>query len=127
MHEHAVIVGDNPSVREGVPLSLEWSAEHSQTYESVEAYESERKSAAKARRLDAEERMFRLLNCGASLQDIHDAEARTNQARNEREATSQQHLLLQGGLHTKTTKLFWKALQQRDESDDPPRRKHTSD
>ncbi|CAB9498684.1 expressed unknown protein [Seminavis robusta] len=131
VHEHALIVGDNPSVHEGVPLSLGWKAQHSQTYENLEAYESDKKKntsnnhsnnpkckCTKARRLDAEERLFRLLNAGVSLADIQKAEARTNRIRGERDATKQQHLLLQGGLHTKTTKLFWKALQRKEDSDE---------
>jgi hypothetical protein len=133
VHEHALIVGDNPSVREGVPLSMEWKAQSTITYETVDAHENERrqrqqqkrndndsditknKNNKDARRLDSEERMFRLLNSGVSLRDIQQSEARTNADRGLREATKQQHLLWQGGLHTKTTKLFWKALQRRGE------------
>ena len=39
VHYHVCVVGDNPSVSEGVPLSLAWEAVQSITFASLEAYE----------------------------------------------------------------------------------------
>jgi len=113
VHLHPVVVGDNPSVTEGVPLMLDWKAQESTTYESVDDYEEKTAKPSPAlttvRKLEAEERMFRLLNVGASLQDIQRAEALVNNTRQEREATRQSDLLL--GHRTN----FWKAIRQEEQ------------
>ena len=33
VHEHAYALGDNPSVSEGAPLTIEWEAQHSVTFD----------------------------------------------------------------------------------------------
>lgn len=111
VHSHPVVVGDNPSVTEGVPLMLDWKAEETSTFDSLEDYEEEKAAQPSAantsvRKLEAEERMFRLLSAGASLQDIQKAELLVNKTRQEREDTRQSNLLL---VHRTN---FWKAIKQ---------------
>lgn len=93
VHEHPVTAGDNPSVSEGVPISLAWQAQSSRTFSSFEDFEMSCKRRP-ARKIEAEERMWMLMNAGVSLKEIQHAELMANASREEREATKQQHLLL---------------------------------
>ena len=134
VYYHGRIVGDNPSVKEGVPLSFSWEAMHEEDFASLDAYEQARGSVSlpsarskcnniaiddghstssskhsppkwtsspcktqvsrtAPRRLDPEERMFLLLGQGIPLGDIVEGERLAHEARCQRDATKQQHLL----------------------------------
>lgn len=107
VHQHAQVLGDNPSVSEGAPLMLDWTAEESTTYPSIDDYEQHRHpTAMPVRKLDAEERMWRLLDAGVTLQEIQLAEVEAGRTRAERESTRQTILL--GG----TKPVFYKYIQK---------------
>jgi len=139
VHYHGLLVGDNPSVTEGPPLTLDWNVQETKTFSSLEDYETNQQphriplsaweapasshtaslssSSSQPRRLEAEERLFRLLNAGVSLAEIHRAETAVNRARNERDETAQQHLLLgaSASLEYKRQMAFLRAVQIRDQ------------
>ena len=126
IYEHPLICGDNPSVSEGVPLTIDWNAESTRTFKSIEEYEENRqqtrmtahtaikKENQTVLKREAQERLWLLLDAGISLKEIQHAEMMVNIAREQREATKQQHLLI---LAEKSA-AFSKAIQAKEEEEE---------
>jgi hypothetical protein len=65
VHEHKMILGDNPAVSEGVPVTLDWEVEFSETWD-VDYFETHRRREGPATVLCADEREAMAREQGAS-------------------------------------------------------------
>ena len=84
----------------------------------MDQYEEQREQpTAPVRKVEAEERMWRLMAGGATLNEIQQAEDLVSKIREEREATRQSHLL--AGQRA----VFWKAIQRCEQKANGRRRK----
>lgn len=65
VHEHKVVLGDNPAVREGVPVTLDWEVEASETCD-VEFFENHLRRDCLPTQLSPDEREAIAREHGAS-------------------------------------------------------------